>query len=145
MKIFPLHAADFYKTGHLRMYPEGTQYVYSNFTPRSDKHANMLRDFDHKVVFFGLQGVIQWLLVDSWQRDFFHRPKHEVVDRFKRRMDSSLGPDAVSTEHIEALHDLGYLPLHIKALPEGSRVNIRVPVFTVVNTHPDFYLSLIHI
>lgn len=139
MKIFPLHAADFYKTGHLRMYPNGTEYVYSNFTPRSDKLANLLPDFDHKVVFFGLQGVIQWLLIDTWNAEFFHKPKAEVVAKFKRRMDGSLGPGSVDTAHIEALHDLGYLPLHIKALPEGSRVDIRVPVFTVINTDQRFY------
>ena len=39
---------------------------------------------------------------------------------YKRRMDSSLGEGAVPVDHIEALHDLGYLPLRIKALPEGS-------------------------
>ncbi|MBD0164501.1 nicotinate phosphoribosyltransferase, partial [Acinetobacter baumannii] len=37
------------------------------------------------------------------------------------------------------LHDLGYLPLRIKALPEGSRVNMRVPVLTVINTDPRFF------
>ncbi|PIL49930.1 nicotinate phosphoribosyltransferase, partial [Acinetobacter baumannii] len=42
-------------------------------------------------------------------------------------------------DHIEALHDLGYLPLRIKALPEGSRVNMRVPVLTVINTDPRFF------
>ncbi|HQP38909.1 MAG TPA: hypothetical protein PLI95_27180 [Polyangiaceae bacterium] len=35
MRIFPPHATDFYKTGHIRMNPEGTEFVYSNFTPRS--------------------------------------------------------------------------------------------------------------
>lgn len=139
MRIFPLHAADFYKTGHLRMYPEGTQFVYSNFTPRSAKLANMPEGFDNKVVFFGLQGVVQWLLIDLWNDEFFNRPKDEVVRKFKRRMDSSLGPGAVSTTHIEALHDLGYLPLRIKALPEGSRVNIGVPLFTVDNTDKRFF------
>lgn len=139
MKIFPLHAADFYKTGHLRMYPEGTEYVYSNFTPRSARLATMLHDFDNKVVFFGLQGVIQWMLIELWNSEFFNKPKTQVINRFRIRMDKALGPGAVSTDHIEALHDLGYLPLRIKALPEGSRVNIGVPVFTVVNTNPDFF------
>lgn len=139
MKIFPLHAADFYKTGHLRMYPEGTQYVYSNFTPRSARLATMLHDFDNKAVFFGLQGVIQELLLELWNNEFFNKPKTQVISRFRIRMDKALGPGAVSTDHIEALHDLGYMPLRIKALPEGSRVNIGVPVFTVVNTHPDFF------
>jgi nicotinamide phosphoribosyltransferase len=139
MKIFPLHAADFYKTGHLRQYPEGTQFVYSNFTPRSGHHANLLPDFDRKAVFFGLQGVIQWLLIDTWNREFFERPKDEVMGKFARRMNRALGEGAVSPEHFASLHDLGYLPLVIKALPEGSRVNLRVPLYTVKNTHPDFY------
>ncbi len=130
---------DFYKTGHVAQYPKGTQYVYSNFTCRSDKWANVLSDFDHKVVFFGLQGALQWLLRDLWNDTFFKRPKEEVVAKYKKRMDGSLGTGAVSTDHIAALHDLGYLPVRIKALPEGSRVDIRVPLFTIINTHPDFY------
>lgn len=139
MKLFPLHAADFYKTGHLRQYPEGTQFVYSNFTARSSSHAKVLPDFDNKSVFFGLQGVIQWFLIDTWSREFFEQPKAEVVAKFARRMSRSLGEGSVSAEHFARLHDLGYLPLVIKALPEGSRVNIRVPLYTVQNTHPEFY------
>ena len=37
------------------------------------------------------------------------------------------------------MHDLGYLPIEIKALPEGSRVSLRVPCLTIVNTLPEFY------
>ena len=37
------------------------------------------------------------------------------------------------------MHDLGHLPIKIKALPEGSLVPCKVPVLTVVNTHPDFF------
>lgn len=139
MKMFPPHATDFYKTGHIRMYPAGTEMVYSNFTCRGDQYASMLPDFDHKTVFFGLQGVCQWLLIDLWNREFFLKPKAEVVARYKRRMDSSLGVGSVTTAHIEALHDLGYLPVSIKALPEGSRVDVRVPMWTIRNTRPDFY------
>ena len=32
---------DGYKTSHEKMYPENTTLVFSNFTPRSDKHANI--------------------------------------------------------------------------------------------------------
>ena len=139
MNIFPPHATDFYKTGHIRQYPEGTEYVYSNWTCRSDRWAHVLPDFDHKVVFFGLQGVCQWLLIDLWKCEFFDKPKDEVVAYYKRRMDSCLGPGAVDVQHIADLHDLGYLPLLIKALPEGSRVDIRVPMFTIINTDPRFF------
>lgn len=138
MRIFPPHATDFYKVNHRTMFPESTEHVYSNFTPRSSKLAQMLPDFDDKVVFLGLQGPVQWMLIDMWRDGFFSRPKAEVIQKYRRRMDSSLGPGAVPVEHFEALHDLGYLPLQIKALPEGARVPMRVPAFTVCNTHPDF-------
>lgn len=139
MLLSPLSATDFYKTGHLRQYPPGTELVYSNFTCRSDKLAKLLPDFDHKVVFFGLQGVAQWLLKDLWDDAFFERSKSRVVDEYRRRMDTSLGAGSVDVSHIADLHDLGYLPVHIKALPEGSRVNIRVPCYTICNTRPEFY------
>lgn len=139
MKIFPLNATDFYKINHRAMYPEGTEYVYSNWTCRSDRWAHVLPDFDHKVIFFGLQGVCQWLLIDLWNREFFERPKDEILAYHKHRMDSCLGPGTVDMQHIADLHDLGYLPLRIKALPEGSRVDIRVPMFTVINTDPRFF------
>lgn len=139
IKLNPLNAIDFYKADHRRQYPEGTEYVYANFTPRSSRLARMLPDFDDKVVFFGLQGFIKHFLIDTWNEGFFQQPKDKVVAAYKRRMDSSLGEGAVPVDHIEALYDLGYLPLRIKALPEGSRVNMRVPVLTVVNTDPRFF------
>lgn len=139
MKLFAPHLTDFYKTGHYRQYPTGTEYVYSNLTARSDRLANMPEDFDHKVVVAGIQGTLAWYLRDLWNETFFSVPKEEAVAKYARRMDSSLGKGAVSTEHIAELHDLGFLPLRIKALPEGSRVNLRVPFLTIENTLPQFY------
>lgn len=135
----PLMSIDFYKADHRRQYPEGTEYVYANFTPRSARLANLLEGYDDRVVVIGIQAYIKRILIDQWNNEFFARSKQDVVSKYKRRMDSSLGEGAVPIEHIEALHDLGYLPLKIKSLPEGSRVNIRVPMFTVVNTLPEFF------
>lgn len=139
MKLNPLTAIDFYKADHRRQYPAGTEYVYSNFTPRSGRLAPVLDNFDEKVVFFGLQGFIKHFLMETWNDAFFGQPKDDVVAAYKIRMDTSLGEGAVPVEHIEALHDLGYLPIRIKALPEGSRVNMKVPMLTVVNTKPEFF------
>lgn len=140
MKLNPLTAIDFYKTDHRRQYPQGTSEVYANFTPRSSHLANVLKDtFDNRIVSFGLQYFIKDFLIDTWCEKFFNQDKEKVVAAYKRRMDFSLGKDSIEVSHIEALHDLGYLPLRIKALPEGSRVPIGVPVLTVVNTHPDFF------
>jgi nicotinamide phosphoribosyltransferase len=140
MQMNPLTAIDFYKTDHRRQYPEGTTEVYANFTPRSSRLANVLAEsYDNKVVFFGLQYFVQDFLINSWNEHFFNQPKEKVVAAYKRRMDFSLGKDSIDVSHIAALHDLGYLPLKIKALPEGIRSPIGVPVLTIVNTHPDFF------
>jgi len=141
MHIRPITATDFYKIGHYQMYSPGTTKIYSNFTPRDDKHAlsAMGEDFDHKVVFFGLQGICQWLLIDLWNKEFFDQPKNKVINHYANRIKTSLGVDTVDTSHIESLHDLGYLPIVIKALPEGSRVNVKIPLFTITNTLPQFF------
>lgn len=138
MRINPLDATDFYKTGHINQYPAGTELVYSNMTCRADKWAGMLQDFDHKTVMFGLQGVCQWLLIDLWNSEFFSKPVDEVCKAYARRLKGALGLKDVDVSHVRALHRLGFLPIKIKALPEGSRVDIRVPLFTIQNTHPDF-------
>lgn len=138
--VNPLTAIDFYKADHRRQYPEGTEYVYSNFTPRSSHLATtVLNDFDDKVVVWGIQGFLKWFLIDCWDREFFQRDKAEVCAAYKRRMDNALGPDMVDTKHIEELHDHGYMPLRIKALPEGTRCPIGVPLLTIRNTEPKFF------
>lgn len=140
MKLNPLTAIDFYKADHRRQYPEGTTLVYSNFTPRSAKLSSIPSHlFDNRVVFFGLQYFVKHFLLDAWRSEFFDKPKAEVVTRYKRRMDTSLGVDAIPVEHIEALHDLGFLPICVKALPEGSLVPVKVPCLVIYNTHPDFF------
>ena len=128
---------DGYKLGHRNQYPKGTEYVYSNWTPRS---AKWLTGANEGAVMFGLQYLIKHYLIKEFGEKFFQKPKELAVDEFKRRVDCFLGPDNnVGTQHIEELHDLGYLPVLIKALPEGVVCPIRVPMLTVVNTHPDFF------
>lgn len=140
MRTNPLNAIDFYKADHRKQYPEGTTEVYSNFTPRSNRLANSLQDIeDGRVVVFGIQYMVLSFLINDWDTGFFSEPKDNIIAQYKRRMDTSLGPDAVSVEHIEALHDLGYLPILVKALPEGSRVPAGIPVMTVVNTLPEYF------
>ena len=132
----PLHAIDFYKADHRNQYPQGTEYVYSNGTPRSNRLSNTGAD---KLVFFSLQAAMMKFLIKDFNEGFFNLPKAEVLRKYQRRMDNALGQGAITVEHIEALHDLQYLPIHIKALPEGSQVPMGVPVFTVINTVPAFF------
>ena len=140
MPTNPLFAIDFYKADHRRQYPEGTTEVYSNFTPRyAMPSANILEDFDNQVVVFGIQYFIQKFLIEQWDAHFFNRPVFDVVKEYQDMMYQSLGIECFDCSHIQALHGLGYLPLRIKAIEEGYRVPVGVPVLTVVNTHPDFF------
>lgn len=125
---------DGYKTGHIFQYPKGTEYVYSNWTPRKSRIPGI-----NRVVHFGLQHFIKKWLIEDFNKNFFQRPKDEVVKEYKRMMDNYLGPDSVSVKHIGELHDLGYLPLKIKSLPEGSLVPMRCPAVTIINTDRRFY------
>lgn len=138
MNVRPLTQIDFYKADHRRQYPEGTEMVFSNFTPRTNRYAAQTELNDGKIVVFGIQYFNKWFLQDMWNEGFFNQPKEKVVKEYKRRLDNSLGPDAVPVDHIEELHDLGYLPLIIKSLPEGTVVSEKVPVLTIKNTNPKF-------
>lgn len=130
----PLLYTDGYKVDHRRQYPEGTTLVYSNWTPRKSR-INAIDE----VVFFGLQYFIKKYIIEEFNTNFFNKPKKEIAEKYSRRINNYLGPNAVGIKHIEDLHDLGYLPMVIKALPEGSSVPIRVPMMTMYNTLPDFF------
>lgn len=130
----PLLLTDGYKADHRRQYPEGTTLVYSNWTPRKSRLENV-----EEIVFFGLQYFIKKYILDDFDRYFFSRPKDEVVARYARRINNYLGENQVGTAHIAALHELGYIPMVFKALPEGALVPLRVPMFTMYNTKPEFF------
>ena len=127
--------ADFYKLSHRKQYPQGTTKVYSTLTPRSNKYA----PYSNEIVWFGLQYFIKEYLIDRFNKDFFSKPKDEVISEYSRLVEFSLGKQYAETKHIEELHDLGYLPIKISTLPEGSLVPMRVPVMTIENTHDDFF------
>lgn len=134
MKLSAMLLCDFYKVSHREQYPSGTEMVYSTWTPRESRIKGV-----NKVVFFGLQAFIKKYLINFFNQNFFQRSKEEVVSEYARIIKHTLGVANPHTKHIEDLHDLGYLPLEIKALPEGMSVPIRVPMFTVQNTDKRFF------
>lgn len=136
----PLLLVDSYKIHHYPMYPEGMTKLYSNGTCRKSRIQGV-----DKVVVFGIQHFIKEYLIDRFNRDFFgHREwyngkemrqhvgnKKAMIEEYKRHC-------PVDAKHIEALYDLGYLPIEIKCLDEGTLCPIGVPMLTITNTHPDF-------
>lgn len=137
MKIFPELLIDGYKVDHRRQYPEGTELIVSNYTARGTRRENT-----DKVVFFGLQYFLKEYLINLWNSEFFHKPEDEVIKRFARIIKGYLGPQAaaqIGTDHIRALHKLGYLPVKILALAEGTEYKLRIPSVVIYNTKPEFY------
>jgi nicotinamide phosphoribosyltransferase len=125
---------DGYKLDHRRQFPIGTQRIYSNFTPRSSRIAGQ-----NTVVFFGLQYFLDEYLGRIAQETFFSKPRQVVIDRYQRLLNSYFGPNDIGVDHIAALHAYGRVPLEFRALPEGTHVPLRCPMFTVMNTHDDFF------
>jgi nicotinamide phosphoribosyltransferase len=138
MKVNPLTAIDLYKTNHIVFYPQDLTMMYENFTPRSTKHFAKVKGTDDKIVLVGLQYFIKYWLQDVWVNEFFNKPIDEALKRYIKRMNGCLGDNKYPIEHFKKLHKLGYLPISIKALPEGVVVNAGIPFFTIKNTHDDF-------
>lgn len=121
----PLLATDVYKMSHMEMYCPGTTKVYSYLIARSDK------TFD-ETVFFGLQYYIkEYLSV---------RLTPEMGKEFLRYRKMILGSNSESVEQkIMELCDLGYFPIEIKAVEEGTVMPVRNVLMTMTNTDPKFH------
>lgn len=131
-KPISLFYADGYKIGHKRMLAKGTVRLYGTWIPRSTKYAP---GGISKIVSFGQQLVMRWLH-DEFQENFFGQPK-SVATEFGKDMSMYLGMD-YDASHFEALHDVGFLPIRVKALPEGIETGPNVPHMTFVNTIDGF-------
>lgn len=112
---------DVYKFGHLYQYPKGTTKVYSYLQARKP---------NREIVFYGLQYYLSNFLTSPVTK--------ENVDEFIEIVTSILGPDKVERKHYDALVELGYIPLEIRAVEEGSVIPSQNVLMTITNTHPDF-------
>jgi nicotinamide phosphoribosyltransferase len=115
---------DVYKLGHMRLYKPGTTKVYSYLCARSDRK-------EKDALFFGLQPYLKLLEKGVSQED---------AEEFMSYYTEILGttPPADISQKITALVKLGYIPLEIKAVAEGTFLANKNVLATVTNTHPDF-------
>lgn len=153
MKANAAEMTDGYKFCHKDQYPDGLEWTYETWTPRKSRIPGVTH-----AVCFGLQGALATLYW-KWQRNFFERPLpnnlEEIEEALKGIFDKT-NPEMVEKydySHFVKLHKLGYLPIKVKALKEGTMVQIGgkfvidgeevekvgVPMFTIENTHPDFF------
>lgn len=125
--------SDGYKQVHAEQFPKGLTKLVSYLTPRKSR----LKSQD-KMIFFGLQAFCKEYLIKVFNEGFFNLPIDEVKVHYTRILDVMLGKGNYGVDKIVGLHQLGYLPLQIKALPEGTMVPMGVPCIEITNTHDEF-------
>lgn len=130
-----LLATDAYKFFHVNAYPEGATNVYSNMTPR----ANSYFKYSDMFVSFGTEMFVERFLIDYWNSHFFDLTIEEVIEDFNTVIIGGGLTNGLTENHIRELHELGYLPVEIKSLPEGHSFKVGTPLLTVENTDDRFY------
>lgn len=118
-------ASDSYKFGHYKFYMPNTERIYSYLEARKGAKFN-------KVLFYGLQYVLKKYLVGKVVTK-------KRIDEAERIIDQHLGKGVFNRagwEYILEKHD-GHLPVLIKAIPEGTLVDVDNALMTVVNTDPN--------
>lgn len=135
MRQLPIFLCDYYKLCHADQYDERINKLVSYSTPRGCR----LPDKDY-VINFGIQAFCKKYLIEAYNNEFFDVPSYEV-ERITRSFLTNTLPGVdieKSVERIMKLHKLGYLPISIRTLPEGSKVSLKCPNVELVTTHPDF-------
>lgn len=133
MRVIPSLLCDFYKVNHKDQYPVGTEKIYSTWTPRMSRIEGV-----DKVVAYGFQGFIKEWLIEYFNKEFFGYDVDYICYEYERYMKFTLGIKSPDSSHIRDLHNLGYLPIKIMAVPEGIRIPVRVPMLTIESTHSNF-------
>ena len=117
--------SDVYKFGHKDQYPPETTKVSSYLESRGSREEGI--DY---TVFFGLQYYL---------KKYLSTPiTHSDVDEYQEVAGGILGPENINVSQFRDLADLGYLPLKIKAVPEGTVCPLKNALMTITNTHDDF-------
>lgn len=129
----PLLLTDFYKQVHAEQYNPKVTKLVSYFTPRMSRLEG-----EDKLICFGVQAFCKEYLIDYFNEYFFDKSEEEVLTEYNRVLTYSFGRRAYKDEKVRKLHKLGYLPIEIKAVSEGIRVPMKVPMIEISNTHPDF-------
>lgn len=117
---------DSYKFTHWKQYPPDTEFVYSYLESRGGMFEQTL--------FFGLQYYLLEYLCGEVVKEQDVLEAQQFVDRH-------IGPGTFNFEgwmHVVRAHN-GRLPVAIKAVPEGTLVNVQNVLATIENTDPRCY------
>ena len=118
---------DSYKVTHHYFYPKGTEKIYSYLESRVGAEFN-------KTIFYGLQYIIKKYLEGQIVTQ-------EKIDEADNLIANHIGPDIFNRDgwqYILDEHD-GHLPIEIKAVAEGTPVDVGNALMTVENTDDKSY------
>jgi nicotinamide phosphoribosyltransferase len=114
---------DSYKVSMFKQYPAGTTGVYSYIESRGGRYD--------RTVFFGLQAFIKEYLLDPiTQADI------DIADEILTAHGEPF--NRAGWQYILDKHN-GYLPVVIRAVPEGTVVPVKNVLATIENTDPECY------
>lgn len=120
MNVSNILRSDSYKVSHFKQYPPDTETIYSYLESRGGVFS--------ETVMFGL---------NYYLKEYLSKPvTMEDVNRAEARITKHLGPNSFNRagwERIVNVHN-GYLPVRIKAVPEGMVVPTRNVLMTMENT-----------
>ena len=118
---------DSYKITHHYFYPQGTKKIYSYLESRVGAEFN-------KTIFYGLQYIIKKYLKGKVV-------SQEKIDEADNLMQTHLGEGIFNREGWQYILDEfdGMLPIEIKAVPEGTPVDVGNVLMTVENTDDKCY------
>ena len=120
-------ATDAYKLTHHIQYPKGLTKLYSYGEARvGAKYPT--------ITFFGMQMVLTDLLSI--------KVTDEMIDEAEELSKLTFGHDYFNRAVWEKVRDLGYFPVKIKALPEGSQVPLGTALFTIESTEEWFATTM---
>lgn len=135
METIALLLCDYYKLVHNKLYDPRIVKLVSYYTPRSSR---LPMGDNQTVIMFGLQGFIKEYLIENFNKNFFDIPIMNLIDEMKEFMGETFYPDDGFLSKIKALHSLGYLPLEIRSIPEGTKAKIGCPMIELSTTHESF-------
>ena len=132
-ELIAILLSDFYKQVHASQYDERITKLVNYYTPRSTRIVDW-----QEVPVIGIQKWIKEYLIDNFNKNFFNLPLNDVLSMYQYVISETLASEYVDIGRITSLHNLGYLPLEIRALEEGTMCPIGCPMIEVSNTHDDF-------
>lgn len=136
--MIPAIATDAYKISHKGFMVDNTEVIYSNWTARSDKHFPVKGDlWDKKHVVMGIQEFCQEFLIEFWNKGFFSKKKKKACKKIAAFLTDFFGRE-FDPKQFEELHDLGYLPVIVRGLPDGTLCPIGVPCVFIYNMDERF-------